>query len=244
MDPNLIPNVSVDCVVFGFDFKQLNVLLIERKMVFEGVEYKDFKLPGDLIGWIEDLNEGATRVLKSLTGLDNIFLKQFLAFGALNRLKFRERDLAWLRRIDHPEERVITIAFYSLINIGKPRRPDYSIQADARWCPVEDIGELAFDHNNIVIQALEALRTEIKLKPIAFELLPDKFTLSQLQKLYEVVIGTVYDKRNFRKKISQVSYIVPINEKQTNVSHKPARLYMFSRDVYAKTHKDSFDFSV
>ncbi len=244
MDPNLIPNVSVDCVIFGFDFKQLNVLLIERNMQFENVVYNDLKLPGDLVGWQEDLYEGATRVLKNLTGLDNIFLKQFFAFGGIERLKSKQRDLVWLRNIDHPEERVITVGYYSLINLGKPRRPDYIIRSDARWCPVSEIGELAFDHNAIVNQALDALRNETKSSPIAFELLPVKFTLSQLQKLYEVVIGTTFDKRNFRKKIAQVNYIVPINEKQTNVSHKPARLYMFSRDIYEKTHNDNFDFAV
>lgn len=244
MDANLIPNVSVDCVVFGFDLNTLNVLLVERIMEYEHESYTDLKLPGDLVRWDEDIDSAAGRILLDLSGLKNIYLKQFHSFGAVNRLRGEKRDLEWLRSIDHPEERVITVAYFSLLDLSDNASNQYILQSDARWIPINTLPRLAFDHSDIVMKALENLRSEIKQKPLAFELLPSKFTLSQLQKLYEVVIGTVYDKRNFRKKMNQVNYVVPINEKQTNVSHKPARLYMFSRDIYEKTRKDSFDFTV
>jgi hypothetical protein len=115
---------------------------------------------------------------------------------------------------------------------------------NVKWYPVADVGELAFDHNLILQSALEALRRELLYEPIGFELLPEKFTLSQLQKLYEVVLGVNLDKRNFRKKISRMKYLISLDEKQRGVAHKPARLYMFSREVYEKTRKEVLDFNI
>lgn len=244
MDPNVIPHVSIDCVVLGYDLDDLNVLLIERKMVYQGTEYLDFKLPGDLVRWDEDIDASAHRILQDLTGLRNVYLKQMQAFGEVNRLKREPRDLEWLRSIDHPEERVITIAYFALLNLDQIKSQDYIPTPNARWIPVKSVPVLAFDHNRIIEKAVEILRNEIKRNPVAFELLPKRFTLTQLQKLYEVILGTNFDKRNFRKKIAQISCVVPINEKQTNVPHKPARYYMFSQDVYEVTRKDSFDFTV
>ncbi len=236
---NLNLHVSVDCVVFGFEFGKLNVLLIERNMQFEGNEYMDLKLPGDLVLIDEDLDTAASRVLKELTGLDNIYLKQFAAIGSPDRLKRQPRDLEWLRAIGHPQEVVVTIAYYSLINIDHENAANFKLQSNARWYAVSDIHELAFDHLAVLLQALSALRREFRLNPIAYELLPPKFTLGQLQQLYEVILGTKLDKRNFRKKVSNMTYITPVNEKQVGVSHKPACYYCFSRRIYEKVHKDS-----
>jgi len=244
MQEGLIPNVSIDCVVFGFDFTNLNVLLIERNITIESIVYADLKLPGDLMRLDEDLNEAAARILKENTGLTNIYLKQFKAIGSPDRLKGKPRDMEWLRQIDHPEEHVITIAYYSLINISEPGNPKLIISDNAQWCPVNEISDLVMDHLDILNGALEHLRVELLNKPIGFELLPAKFTLSQMQKIYEVILGTSFDKRNFRKKISSMKYLVPLNEKQVGVAHKPARLYTFSREIYTKTKKDNFDFSV
>ncbi len=244
MQEGLIPNVSVDCVVFGFDFTNLNVLLIERNMTIEGTSYADLKFPGDLMRLDEDLDTSAARILKENTGLDNIYLKQFKSFGSPDRLKRQPRDLEWLRQIDHPEEHVVTIAYYSLINIAEHRTPELVISDNARWCPVLELPELVMDHMDILNDALEHLRSELLNKPIGFELLPEKFTLSQMQKIYEVILGTTFDKRNFRKKILTMKYLMPLNEKQVGVAHKPARLYIFNREVYMKTKKDNFDFSV
>lgn len=244
MQQGLIPNVSVDCVVFGFDFINLNVLLIERNMTIDGISYADLKFPGDLMSLDEDLDTSAGRVLKENTGLSNIYLKQFKSFGSPERLKRQPRDLEWLRQIDHPEEHVVTIAYYSLISISEQRSPELTLSDNARWYPVNEVHDLVMDHMDILKDALEHLRGELLNKPIGFELLPEKFTLSQMQKLYEVILGTTFDKRNFRKKILSMKYLIPLNEKQVGVAHKPARLYIFNREVYTKTKKDNFDFSV
>lgn len=237
-------HVSVDCVIFGFDFGKLNVLLLERNFTYNDVEYHDLKLPGDLVKKDEDLDTAASRVLKELTGLENIYLKQFAAIGTPNRLNRVERDMEWLRFIGHPEEVVVTVAYYSLINIDQDKIDKFCLQENTRWYPVSEITELAFDHKEILDDALAMLRTELRSNPIGFELLPSKFTLSQLQKLYEVILGTDLDKRNFRKKVTNMPYVVPINEKEKGVSHKPARFFIFSKKVYEKTRKNSFDFSV
>lgn len=244
MQEGLIPNVSVDCVVFGFDFTNLNVLLIERNFTANGIAYADLKLPGDLMMLDEDLDDSAARILKENTGLSNIYLKQFKSFGSPDRLKRKPRDLEWLRQIDHPEEHVITIAYYSLIDISEQRTTELVLSDNASWYPVHELTDLVMDHMDIIKSAHEHLRLELLNQPIGFELLPDKFTLSQMQKLYEVVLGTTFDKRNFRKKISSMKYLVPLNEKQVGVAHKPARLYVFNREIYAKTKRDNFDFSV
>jgi hypothetical protein len=244
MQEGLIPNVSIDCVVFGFDFTNLNVLLIERNITIDGIVYADLKLPGDLMRLNEDLDDSAARILKENTSLNNIYLKQFKCFGSPDRLKKKPRDLDWLRQIDHPEEHVVTIAYYSLIDISEQRTTDIILSDNASWYPVHEITDLVMDHMDIIHEALDHLRFELLNRPIGFELLPDKFTLSQMQKLYEVILGTTFDKRNFRKKISSMKYLIPLNEKQTGVAHKPARLYIFSREVYSKTRKDNFDFSV
>ncbi|MEI6435704.1 MAG: NUDIX domain-containing protein [Bacteroidota bacterium] len=237
---NLNPHVSVDCVVFGFEFGKLNVLLIERNMEFEGKEYRDLKLPGDLVRKDENLDTAASRVLKELTGLNNIYLEQFSAIGSPERLLRRPRDMEWLRSIGHPEEIVVTIAYYSLINIDQDKAASFILQSNASWFTVSEIKELAFDHLSILQQALQVLRTDLILKPIAFELLPAKFTLRQLQQLYEVILGIKLDKRNFRKKVANMSFISQINEKQVDVSHKPAQYYSFNRKIYIKTKKNLF----
>jgi 8-oxo-dGTP diphosphatase len=244
MQKGLIPNVSVDCVVFGFDFTNLNLLLIERNISIDGINYADLKFPGDLMRLDEDLDESAARILKENTGLSNIYLRQFKCFGSPERLLRKPRDLEWLRQIDHPEVHVITIAYYSLIDTSETSNSDLVLSDNARWYPVNEVSDLAMDHIDILNEALEYLRIELLNKPIGFELLPDKFTLSQMQKLYEVILGTTFDKRNFRKKISSMKYLIPLEEKQVGVAHKPARLYIFNREVYNKTKKDNFDFSV
>jgi len=244
MQQGLIPNVSVDCVVFGFDFTNLNVLLIERNMTIDGTSYADLKFPGDLIRLDEDLDSSAARILKEYTGLSNIYLIQFKSFGSPDRLKRQPRDMEWLRQIDHTEEQVVTIAYYSLINISEQHSTELILSDNARWYPVNEVHDLVMDHMDILKSAIEHLRSELLNKPIGFELLPEKFTLSQMQKLYEVILGTTFDKRNFRKKILSMKYLIPLNEKQVGVAHKPARLYIFSREVYTKTKKDNFDFSV
>ena len=246
MDEQLIPNVSVDSVVFGFDSVHLNVLLIGRNILYEGTRYHDWKFPGDLIRLNEDLDTASKRILKELTGLEKIYMKQLKAFGSLDRLIRRPQDMSWLISIDHPERRVITIPYYALINLSNNGENKTDLTTIARWTNVDDVPNLplAFDHQEILDFALETLRNELRTKPLAFELLPSKFSLSQLQKIYEVIFGISLDKRNFRKKISNLSYIVAINEKEEGVSHRPAKLYMFSREIYQKLKTENFDFTI
>lgn len=225
----LNPNVSVDCVVFGFHEEQLKVLIIEQK-AGEKNALIQHALPGDLVLQNEDLDEAASRVLKELTSLEGIYLKQFHAFGHPDRVR-NVKDQEWLRSFrDSPESRVITIAYYSLVKMEDYEPSAASFAGKAVWEDIHAIPQLAFDHNAILNTAYEALKEEILQKPIGFELLPEKFTLSQLQRLYEVVLDLELDKRNFRKKLKKMDQVVPLNEKQTGVLHKPAQLFTFRQN--------------
>ena len=243
----LNPHVSVDCVIFGFDFDRLNVLLIERDMPAPGknnIPQRRFALPGNLVADDETLDESAHRVLRELTNLDEIYLEQFYAFGAPNRVQ-NEYDRYWLRNMRaDPDARVITIAYFSLVKLSDYHPSPSSWARSAVWCPVEDAPELAFDHDEILEKALQSLRNMLATRPIAFQLLPEKFTFGQLQKVYEVVMGTTFDKRNFRRKITNMKILVPLEEKQRGVPHKPARLYAFDESRYQKMLREDLVFAV
>ena len=207
-------SVSVDCVIFGYDDINLKVLLIKR-----GVNpYKEFwALPGDLVHPKESIEDAVDRVLVDLTGLGNVYTQQVKTFGDIGR---------------HPLGRVFTISHYSLIKINqyelsplnKNNSPS-SFASEAKWHDINRIGELAFDHNCIVDVALTKLQSHFELNKTAYELLPPKFTLNQLQQLHEAITQEELDKRNFRKKIVREKMIEATEEKQKGVLHKPARLY-------------------
>ncbi len=237
----LNPHISVDCVIFGFDGANLKVLLIEREKLPEenpDIPSDILKLPGNLISDTEDLDESAYRVLCELTGLDKIFLKQFSVFGNPKRLD-NPNDLEWLRVTSElPIERVVTIAYYSLVKINESN-PNESLLSRTKWIEANEIPKLIFDHNQIIDKALEALRKELRTEPIGFELLPKKFTLRQLQNLYEVILGNKLDNRNFRKKVGKLDYLVALPEKENGVNHKPAQLYKFDKKTFYKTRKDA-----
>ncbi len=237
---NLNPHVSVDCVVFGFDAKKIKVLLIEKdKTVNEGNNVHTLKLPGNLILENEDLDASAYRTLKELTGLDNIFLKQFHVFGSPSRLT-PEEDLNWLKKTSKTSvERVVTIAYYSLIKLHESSRTDKTI-----WLPVDELPALVFDHNLIIKKALEVLQKEVRTEPVCFELLPQYFTIRELQNIYEAILGKKLDNRNFRKKILPLKFLVNLNEKEKGVSHKPALLYRFDKKLYSKHRKEINGFNL
>jgi hypothetical protein len=243
----IVPNVSVDCVVFGFDCEKLNVLLVERELKDEKngeILISDHTLAGYHIYEDEDLDSAASRILKGLTGLDNIFLEQFGAYGQLDRVS-APKDKVWFEHINKGfADRVITVGYLALIDNTKVtlRLKDRNVA----WFPVSMVTEmeLAFDHKFLFYEALQALQRKVKVEPIAFELLPDYFTLSQLQKLYEALLGTSFDKRNFRKKVAQMHYVIPLKKKQQGVAHKPAQYYLFSREVYEKTRKGRISFII
>lgn len=220
------PNVSVDCVVFGFDNKSLNVLLIEQKDL--GQQEKQLALPGDLVIEDESLDKAAERVLQELTGLKGIFLRQFHAFGDPNRVK-NVKDLKWLQSYrENPQARVITVAYFALVRMEDFKPSASSFAERVFWQDIHNIPELAFDHNEITTDALENLRMQFEVNHVGFELLPEKFTLNQLQVLHEAVLDKELDKRNFRKKVLKESWVTPLEEKQRGVLHKPARLYMLN----------------
>jgi 8-oxo-dGTP diphosphatase len=239
---NLNPNVSVDCVVFGFDRSGLKVLLIERDNP-DNTEGKNYQLPGDLIRNDENLDDAANRVLKELTNIDNLFLEQFAAFGDPLRVK-RENDLEWLRSVrKDPDARVVTIGYYALIKPEDFAPSASSFARKAEWVRYKDVPELAFDHNLILEFGLNALKQKMRIEPVGFELLPAKFTLRQLQHLYETILGVEIDKRNFRRKIQGMKFLVPLDEKQKGVAHKPAQLFRFNKDTYKDNFSATFDFA-
>lgn len=237
-------NISVDCVIFGFDSEKLKVLLIDMQYQADKKSKPDsiLSLTGNHIYEDENLDQAASRVLKESTGLTNIYLEQFHTFGNFNRLKGKKSEL-WLERMGkNPKNRVITTAYFSLVNIEDVKIT--YMGRNAHWVGIHEIEDLAFDHTNILDKAIDALRKKLRDEPIGFELLPEKFTLAQLQKLYEAIFDTKLDKRNFRKRITNAPYIVQLNEKETDAVRKPGQLYMFSRDIYIRTKKEGALFSL
>lgn len=237
---NLNKGISVDCVIFGFDFEKLQVLVIQRKPNDIDTGGR-FSLPGDLIFDDETLDQAASRVLKELTGLENIFLEQAQAFSSLDRLA-KPADKEWLRQIrDKPEVRVITVAYYALVNLSAINPMAANFAKTVSWTPIDDIDSMAFDHFEILKKAHQQLHTKLKIQPIGFNLLPEKFTLSQLHKLYEVIAGKELDKRNFRRKMIKLKIVEKLNEKQKGVPHKPSNFYQFNVENYQKLAETGFD---
>jgi 8-oxo-dGTP diphosphatase len=223
------PHVSVDCVVFGFDGEKLKVLLIERTIESHNGQYNDKKLPGSIILANEDLDDAASRVLTELTGLKNIYLSQFRSFGSPERTK-NPRDIVWLENTMQLKiGRIVTVAYVALIKIN---RKILIVREDTRfnWYDLAEVKRmnLAFDHAAIIASGLQFITHQLELQPhLLFELLPRKFTLTQLQTLYDTVNQQRSDVRNFRKKAALWPWLVPLDEFEKGVSHRAARLYRF-----------------
>lgn len=239
--PKQIPlannHISVDCVVIGFDGEQLKVLLINRIGEENGKVYRDMKLPGSLIYMDEDLDEAAQRVLCELTGLKNVNLMQFKAFGSKNRTS-NPKDVHWLERaMQSRVERIVTIAYLSMVKIDRALDKNLD-DHQACWIALKDVMTLAFDHNLIIKEALVYIRQYVEINPSAlFDLLPRKFTASQLRTLYELIYSKPIDVRNFHKKIAMMEYVVPLEEKQQGVAHRAARYYRFDKKIYNKVRR-------
>lgn len=225
------PHISVDCIVFGFDGEKLKLLLIERTIDEQNELYNDKKLPGSIILNDEDLDEAASRVLNELTGLKNIYLSQFRCFGSPQRTT-DPRDILWLERTTQLKiGRIVTVAYVALIKIDRKivfNADDFS----ANWYDVNEISSmsLAFDHIQIIEKGLQHIRHQLDVEPyLLFELLPKKFTISQLRVLHDVVHQTRSDVRNFQKKIAQMPYLVMLDEVEEGVPHRAARLYKYKK---------------
>lgn len=231
-------HISVDCVVFGFENEELKVLLIKRMGEDNGTVFHDMKLPGSLIYMDEDLDDAAQRVLKELTGVKNINLVQFKAFGSHNRTS-NPKDVRWLERaMESKVERIVTIAYVAMVKIDKALSQSKLDEYEACWVGIKDVPMLAFDHNLIIKEALAYMRQYLEFNPSQlFDLLPRKFTASQLRVLFELVYEKPVDVRNFHKKIALMEYVVPLEERQKGVPHRAARYYKFDRKIYNKIRK-------
>lgn len=218
--------LTVDCVVFGLDEGELKVLLIERALEpFKG----KWALPGGFVRVDETLDEAARRELEEEAGLKHVFLEQLYTFGRVDR---------------DPRERVVSVAYYSLVKLAAHDTMAATDAADAKWFPISKTPKLVFDHPEILTAALARLKSKVRYEPIGFELLPSKFTLSQLQHLYEAVLATELDKRNFRKKVLSFDLLVPLKETQMMGRHRPAQLFRFDAEKYEKLKKRGFNFEL
>ncbi len=217
--------VSVDCLVFGFAKGELKLLLSKRKMEpAQGT----WSLPGGFIEANESAEQAAARVLNNLTGLENIYMEQLKLFSKPGR---------------DPGERVLSVAFYALLDLEQEAlmiKPSYQ----AYWFDISKLPELIFDHPEMVDLALKTLRHTASTKPISFNLLPEKFTLPQMQSLFEAIYERPLDKRNFRKKIQSMPFLVKLNEKDKLNSRKGAFLYTFDKKIYEKARQEGFCFNI
>lgn len=209
--------VTVDCVIFGFEENKLKVLLIKSDLeMFNG----RLSLLGDFVKYNEDLDDAAYRVLKERTGMNDVFLDQVRSFGSPGR---------------HPGGRVITVAYCSLLNINHHELKIHD--NDLHWHSVATLKEMAFDHKEILDACYTWLQKRIQEHPLGFNLLPDKFSLRELQNLYEAILGVSLDRRNFRKKFASMDLLIDINEMEQDVPHRPGKLYKFNFEKYEKNKR-------
>lgn len=218
--------LAVDCVVFGLDETDLKVLLIQRKL--QPFQHT-WALPGGFVRLAETLDEAARRELEEEAGVSDVYLEQLYTFGALDR---------------DPRERVVAVAYYALAKLSDHRIRAATDAMGVGWFGLDDLPKLAFDHTDIVSRAHERLRGKVRYAPVGFELLPPRFSLTQLQRMYEIILGKELDKRNFRKKILAMDLLVETDEYEQGVRHRAARLYRFDRRKYDRLTKQGFEFAL
>lgn len=220
------PALTVDCVVFGLDEQDLKVLLIQRDLEpFAG----KWALPGGFVNVGESVDDAARRELTEETGVHRVFLEQLYTFGKPDR---------------DPREHVVTVAYFALVKLSDHRVQAATDARNAAWFSIDDVPKLAFDHQKILKKAHDRLQAKVRYQPIGFELLPSKFPLRSLQQLYEVVLERPLDKRNFRKKILSMDLLEELDEIETDVTHRAARLYRFDKRKYNRLVKDGFNFEI
>jgi 8-oxo-dGTP diphosphatase len=222
----IIDALSIDCVIFGFKNKSLYVLLVKHG---QGITKGQWALPGGWIKYNESVDDAAYRILTVQTSVSKIFLEQFQTFGDLERF---------------PGKRVITVSYYALVNTE-----DFELHAgvtvsDAQWFEISRIPKMAFDHGTIFKKCFTFLQHKVQHEPIGFNLLPKKFTLLQLQELYEAILGKELDKPNFRRKLLKMNLLIPCNEKQNDVAHRAASLFRFDKKTYDKLLDKGFSFEI
>lgn len=217
--------VAVDCIILGFNKNELNVLLYKRN--FEPLKGQ-WSLMGGFVKSGESINKAASRVLTECTGIDNLFMEQVGAYGDVTR------DLG---------ERVISVAYYSLVNMDVSS-DEVLKEHNAEWIKISDLPDLIFDHTQMIKDTLSILKRKAATRPLGFNLLPEKFTLPQLQSLYEAIYQTSLDKRNFRKKLNSMDILEKLEEKDKKSSKRGAFFYTFNKEKYDKLLEDGFYFSL
>jgi 8-oxo-dGTP diphosphatase len=233
--------VSIDCVIFGFSAGKLKVLLLHWK------SSDKWSLPGGRINKDEDIDEAVNRILFERTGLKGAFLQQFNTFGKINRFTHyseqETKDLVERILGESIEDldlspRTVSIGYYALLDISKVvLRPDELISDECRWFDIDKVPKLMFDHNEMIGIATRTIRREIRFQPIG-KLLPQKFTLNEIHKLFETILDTKLDRRNFHKLITSYDFLIKLNEKRTGVANKAPYLYKFDFRRYEKALKD------
>jgi 8-oxo-dGTP diphosphatase len=219
--------VAVDCIIFGYDIleKEIKLLLIKRS--FDPAKGK-WSLAGGFVNEDESLDDAASRILFNLTGLKNVFMEQSYCFGNVKR---------------DPGARVISTTYFALIKI---QDIDNKLKEknSAQWCSLSKLPQLIFDHSEMVAKAIEELKSQIKVKPVGFELLPEKFTMGQLQNLYEAIYQRIMDRRNFSKKMLSMNILEKLDEKEKGTSKRGSFYYRFIAEKYEKFKKDGFYFDL
>ena len=238
---NYQPGLSIDCVIFGFYDNQLKVLLI--KTPYEN----KWSLPGGFVPIDQDIDTAAVTVLNQRTGMQGIFLRQFSTFGRVKR-NDKHFENAVLDHYKIPREagkwftqRFVTIGYYALIDFLKATPQKGNNQEIIEWIDHKEVPELIIDHKEILDKALQTLRIELNLMPIGYNLLPEKFTMPELQKLYETILDKKLDRRNFLRKITNIGILNKLDEKKSNVAHKAPNLYTFDKDKYEEVLKNGLN---
>ncbi|MCV9929885.1 NUDIX domain-containing protein [Flavobacterium sp. LS1R49] len=235
------PGLSIDCVIFGFHDNQLKVLLI--KTPYEN----KWSLPGGFVPIDEDIDDAAVRVLKIRTGMEGIFLRQFATFGKVKRndnhfgnavldhLKIPRETGKWL------SQRFVTVGYYALVDFLQTVPQQSKKEELIEWVDHKEVPELILDHKEILDKALITLRNELNLIPVGYNLLPEKFTIPELQKLYETILDKKLDRRNFLRKITNIGILNKLDEKKSNVAHKAPNLYTFDKEKYDEVLKNGLN---
>ena len=232
MKMNIYPDshkhlLAVDCIIFGYDIMEKEIKLLLFKRIVEPAKGR-WSLAGGFVEPDESLDEAASRILRKLTGLESVYMKQSFAYGETDR---------------DPGDRVISVAYFALITIRDIKK-ELAEQNGVSWRSLSKLPDLIFDHPLMVKRALTDLQNQIKIRPVGFELLPEKFTLVQLQDLYEAIYQRKVDKRNFRKKILSMEILEKLDEKERETSKKGAYYYKFNQDSYARLKQNGFYFNL
>lgn len=219
--------VAVDCIIFGYDIVEKEIKLLLFKRLIEPAKGK-WSLAGGFVLENESLDDAASRVLRKITGLESVYLKQSYSYGDTDR---------------DPGDRVISVAYFALITLRDINK-DLALENGVHWRSISKLPELIFDHPMMVKRALTDLQNQVKVKPVGFELLPEKFTLVQLQDLYEAIYQRSVDKRNFRKKILSMGILEKLDEQEKETSKQGAYYFKFNKENYEKLKKDGFYFDL